>query len=246
MTIIDPVNFDFYERLWSDAGHRHDYPNINTVRCEKWFFRPTHSGGGRLLDFGHGCGQEAAYFARLGYRVCGVEISQNAHNLLLAQLQGPFADVADRIELRLLSDKDDRLPFDDASFDYISSTQVVYHLPDEQALLTLVKEWHRILKPGGRLMFSTIGPGNSLVTAGRPLRQYEHLSVHEYVNPHRINNRYEVLRSLYIESEEAIRFLCRPFDIVEVGWYSNHYCGIDGFHWQVLAQKPISGDANAV
>jgi ubiquinone/menaquinone biosynthesis C-methylase UbiE len=42
----------------------------------------------------------------------------------------------------------DRLPFEDESFDRLLSVEVLYYLPDPLAAL---KEWSRVLKPGGSL-----------------------------------------------------------------------------------------------
>src|SRR3989338_6837807 len=63
MSFVDQVNVDFYERLFADDGWVHKYPNVNTVRCELWYFRQ-RQWPGRLLDY--------------GYQVYGVEISPTA------------------------------------------------------------------------------------------------------------------------------------------------------------------------
>jgi SAM-dependent methyltransferase len=44
------------------------------------------------------------------------------------------------------------LPFDDASFDVVLSSFVVFFLPEPTAAL---REWRRVLAPGGRLVMST-------------------------------------------------------------------------------------------
>jgi SAM-dependent methyltransferase len=46
------------------------------------------------------------------------------------------------------------LPFDDASFDVVLASFVVFFLPDPTAAL---REWRRVLAPGGRLVISTWG-----------------------------------------------------------------------------------------
>ncbi|SLM30974.1 hypothetical protein MTBBW1_2560015 [Desulfamplus magnetovallimortis] len=237
MNIIDKQNLDFYNELWSDEQHHHAYPNINTVRCEAWYFRGNASTPGYLLDYGHGCGNEAIHFAKLGYQVEALEVSHYARNILLKKLNGRWHHLASRIKTTLLKEDYSRLPYEDASFDYINSTQVIYHLPNEMALQNLINEWYRIMKPGGKLMFSTIGPGNSLVEDGVLQKQEKHLAIYEHLHPHEINAQKQTVNALYISNEKDMEYICHPFIVEEIGWYTNHYCGIDGFHWQVLAKK---------
>jgi SAM-dependent methyltransferase len=45
------------------------------------------------------------------------------------------------------------LPFADESFDLVLSTQVIEHVPDDRAL---VKEAHRVLKKGGKMIISSV------------------------------------------------------------------------------------------
>ncbi len=235
--IIDKTNLHFYNALWNDKNHQHAYPNVNTVRCEAWYFRGDGSKRGTLLDYGHGCGAETLHFAKLGYQVHALEVSPSAQERLLEKLASEENQVSDLVESKLLSENETSLPYADDFFDYISSTQVVYHLPDETALRLIMKEWHRVLRPGGKILFSTIGPGNSLIEEGRLIKKEKHLDIYEHVHPHDIGGQKRTIRSLYIPTEKDVRLLCTPFAVDEVGWYTNYYCGIDGFHWQVLARK---------
>lgn len=237
MGIIDQINLDFYDALWSDEHHYHAYPNINTVRCEAWYFKAHGGKPGHLLDYGHGCGLEAFHFAKLGYQVNALEVSVAALKHLNAKLDGEWRSYASNIKTTLLNPEASVLPYDNNTFDYINSTQVVYHLPDEAALIALMSEWYRVLRPEGKIMFSTIGPGNSLVTEGNLIRNENRLKIYQHEHPHKIGGQRRTLRSLYISTEEDLRKLCEPFFVDEIGWYTNHYCGIDGYHWQVLARK---------
>ena len=45
-------------------------------------------------------------------------------------------------------------------------------------------------------------------------------------------------RSFLMRDEDHIRGLCAMFNVREIGWHTLHYCGIDDFHWLVMAEKP--------
>ena len=111
MSFVDKINVDFYERLFSDDGWIHKYPNVNTVRCELWYFRQ-RQWPGKLLDYGFGSGQEMIYFAENGYKVYGVEILQNAVDRLNRLIAEKHPDLVGRINTSLLGPSDDRLAFE--------------------------------------------------------------------------------------------------------------------------------------
>ncbi len=49
------------------------------------------------------------------------------------------------------------LPFADSSFDVVIANQMIYHVPDPSRAL---REFARVLRAGGVLMASTVGPGH--------------------------------------------------------------------------------------
>jgi SAM-dependent methyltransferase len=83
----------------------------------------------RVLDFGCGDGSIVAAFAEAGYDAYGTDIE--------------LANETDR--LRLIK-RPYRLPFDDDSFDFVVSTQVLEHVDDHDSAF---REIARVLAPGG-------------------------------------------------------------------------------------------------
>lgn len=97
--------------------------------------------GGRLLDFGAGSGELARRLMRVGTFAC-IECID-----LLARPVSLTADIG-----WASADLNARTGFADASFDVVVSAEVIEHLENPRAI---VREWHRLLRPGGLLVFST-------------------------------------------------------------------------------------------
>jgi ubiquinone/menaquinone biosynthesis C-methylase UbiE len=91
----------------------------------------------QILDFGCGKGQLVRHFLKMGYsNIRGTDPS--------SFLIDEAADLGDRI--RLL--KDDRIPFDDRTFDFVYCSGVLHHIAWSQ-LSGVLSEVSRVLKPGG-------------------------------------------------------------------------------------------------
>jgi len=100
--------------------------------------------GRTVLDVGCGAGVDLARFARGGATVTGIDLAATSVDLArtnLAQqgLEGRF-EVADG----------EHLPFPDKTFDLVYAHGVVQYTPDPAQL---VRESHRVLRPGGEAIF---------------------------------------------------------------------------------------------
>jgi arsenite methyltransferase len=110
----------------------------------------------RLLDVGFGGGLLLQLAHRRGVRaLAGIDPSQAA----VDQLSG-HREALRGAELRLEVGVVEALPFADASFDVVASTNTVYFWPD---LARALSELHRVLRPGGLL---TVGFSGSAKLRG--------------------------------------------------------------------------------
>lgn len=103
--------------------------------------------GVRVLDAGCGRGEVLLACARAGSEVAGIDYAQAAVEISRDTLaEVPGADVR-RGDIG-------RLPWPDGSFDRVLSGDVIEHLdpPDAEAML---REAHRVLRPGGWLVLHT-------------------------------------------------------------------------------------------
>jgi SAM-dependent methyltransferase len=124
------------------------------------------SRGKTLLDVACGSGGPALRIAAItGCAVVGIDVHEHAvstANSLAAQ-----RGLTQFAQFRR-ADATAQLPFPDASFDAITCIDAINHLPDRRRVIA---EWARLLKPGGRLLFTdpitVTGPLTNLEIAVR-------------------------------------------------------------------------------
>lgn len=116
-------------------------------------------GDSRLLDVGCGSGGPALRLVqRTGTSVVGIDLVEEgiATATRLAEELG-CADRARFVQV----DAGGPLPFADGSFDSVVSIDVMCHLPDRREIL---REWHRVTRPGARVLFTDPTIVTGLVT----------------------------------------------------------------------------------
>src|SRR5262245_12934820 len=102
-----------------------------------------------VLDVGCGSGGPALFLAReIGCHVTGVDINEAGirAGLTLARDAG----MQDKV-LFQHADVANKLPFSDDLFDALVCMDVMCHLPNRRRLFD---EWRRILRPGGRVLYT--------------------------------------------------------------------------------------------
>ncbi len=110
--------------------------------------------GERILDVATGTGLIAIPVARAVApegAVIGVDIARDM--LEQARRKAAAAGVTN-IEFR--EGDAERLDFPDGGFDGVLCSLAIFFLPD---MLGALREWRRVLRPGGRVLFSAFGPG---------------------------------------------------------------------------------------
>jgi ubiquinone/menaquinone biosynthesis C-methylase UbiE len=107
------------------------------------------SPGKTLLDVACGAGGPALRMAATtGCSVIGVDIHEQA--IRTATSLAAKRGLGERAQFRA-TDASEPLPFPDDSFDAVTCIDAINHLPDRPSVIA---EWARLLKPGGRLLFT--------------------------------------------------------------------------------------------
>ena len=105
--------------------------------------------GKTLLDVACGAGGPVLRIAAVtGCSVVGLDIHEQA--VTTARTLADQRGMATRAEFRVV-DTAGPLPFPDASFDAITCIDAINHFPGRTHIIA---EWARLLKPGGRLLFT--------------------------------------------------------------------------------------------
>lgn len=123
------------------------------------------SPGGRVLDVGCGTGsltREAKRRAGPGGTVAGVDASPE----MIGQARRKAEGAGLRMELAIASATS--LPFIDASFDVVLCSLALHHLR-RQHRGEAVREMHRVLAPGGRLLILELAPDSGWRAALNPI-----------------------------------------------------------------------------
>ena len=105
----------------------------------------------RVLDIGSGSGRMAGYLTTRKIKpenITGIEISQNLVDIAKRQIKGANF---------ICGDARERIPAPDGSFDLVISHMVMEFF-DEEGLLCVLLNAHRLLKKGGTLCFITTHP----------------------------------------------------------------------------------------
>ena len=142
----------------------HDQDHYGGTGATDALARLAHIGAGtHVADFCAGLGASARYLAhRYGADVTGIELTP-------ARVAGA-AELTRRVGLqervRVIEGDVTRVPLADASMDAVISQEAFLHVPDNARVLA---EAHRVLKPGGRIAFTTWIAARPLSEADRDL-----------------------------------------------------------------------------
>ncbi len=135
---LETYGQDFGQTSWVTTEESTEIPRLLALNLNS-----------SVLEIGCGSGGYALHLAEsMGCRLLGLDISEpgvrNANRIALAR------GLASRARFEQC-DVSKTLPFDDRTFDAVFANDVLCHLPERARVLG---EMFRVLKPGGRILFS--------------------------------------------------------------------------------------------
>ena len=149
--------------VWGTGSYQNVSATIADLQDEL-IARLEPSPGVRWLDSATGTGETAKRAARAGADVVGVDI---APALVETARRGAEAE---GLEIQYDVGDAEALPYDDASFDVVSSTCGVMFAPDHSAV---AGELARVCRPGGRIGLASWRPDSTLAEIFRIQADYQ-------------------------------------------------------------------------
>ena len=138
---------DLAHRWWDPTSEFRPLHEINPLRLE-WINALAPLAGKRVLDVGCGGGILAEAIAKKGANVKGIDLSEKA--LKVAELHSLESEVQVSYELIAAEAWAAR---EAGQYDVVTCMEMLEHVPDPSAI---VQACATLVKPGGRLFFSTL------------------------------------------------------------------------------------------
>jgi len=182
--------------------------------------------GKAVLDVGFGNGNNLTFLGSLGLDLAGTEV----HEDLCTAASNRLSKMGFIADLRVGTNRS--LPFDDDTFDFLVSWNVLHYEDDEAGILAALAEYRRVLAPKGRLFLSTTGPEHKILRDGTTLG----------------NHRYRIGRDddfrkgqtyFYFDAPNYLRFYFeRFFDELQIGRTHDELFTETLDWWLVTGTKP--------
>jgi SAM-dependent methyltransferase len=155
--VTTSLNFPLH---WTSAVQSWNYLFDFSVACELLAPRPDDL----VLDFAAGTCWAAELLNRIGVRTVAMDLSVEMMRRGRERLAADNRLIL-RDDAAFVAARGQALPFMDESFDAVLCMNALHHVPSYAAAL---REIHRVLKPGGRAVFSEPGTAHAV----QPLSQF--------------------------------------------------------------------------
>lgn len=123
----------------------------------------------RVLDVGCGFGNNLVPFVDIGCECHGVDIHAD-----MARTAQEVMD-ARGFKARFQEGSNRSLPYPEAHFDLLLSVNTLHYEGSEANVLAALKEFRRVLKPGGAAYISTVGPRHEIYNRAELLGNHRYM-----------------------------------------------------------------------
>ncbi len=215
------------QRVWNDAFERggtdKQYPSLDLVRLEKWHFGGT--GKGRLLEYACGSGTNLIHLLKCGYEVDAIDAAPAAISMVSRKLNA-LPELDRRARLHVIDVNATRLPFEDASFDFVNCMNVLSLLASQLRITALLSELRRVMKPDAKIILDINGPLADFAMKATPIGD----DVYLFGQP-------PVPTYCPQTAEHFTRIVVPWFAVDDVGFTHHRYCGSEIQEFIVCGHK---------
>lgn len=216
-----PSMSELYARRYARQGPPKLYPVEFVVRTLLGTYpglridRSTYRGS-RILDLGCGDGRNMPLLHDLEFDVRGVEISEEICRLTRARMDQLG------VAVEVLPGSNSHVPYPDASFDWVLACHSCYYVSSGETFEDNLREIARVLRPGGRLVFSVAKSDTYILRDAVPLGD-GHFQVRH--DPYGVRN--GVVFRAFSSKDEVAGAFGTYFEDFALGSCENEYYGID-------------------
>ncbi|MER5887198.1 class I SAM-dependent methyltransferase [Streptomyces sp. NPDC001941] len=173
-----------------------------------------------VLDLACGVGRHAVFLAGEGFDSWAVDASDTAVRETVAAAGRAGVRVEPSVGPMT------RLPYEDASFDYVLAYNAIYH-GDRDAVRATVREIHRVLRPGGLYQLTMLSRRNAGCGRG------EEVSPGTFVQPGAADDK--VHPHFYCDAAELVA-LNEPAQLLRA--HDEEHASPGSYHWHCLFEAP--------
>lgn len=183
------------------------YPNLKLDRST---YRDA-----KILDLGFGDGRNMPLLHHLGFEVHGVEISEEICDLTKIRMDKLGVDV------HLQCGSNSHIPLKDRMFDFLLACHSCYYVSPNESFRDNLREISRVLKKGGRFVFSLAKADSYVLEDAQPLGGGHYRVTRD---PYHLRNG-TILRAFASREDIAQEFQTSFSDLV-LGLCENDYYGV--------------------
>jgi 2-polyprenyl-6-hydroxyphenyl methylase/3-demethylubiquinone-9 3-methyltransferase len=192
-------------RWWDPTSEFKPLHAINPLRLD-WIQKHTEISGKKVLDVGCGGGILTESMAKAGAQAKGIDLSEKA--LKVADLHSLESGVA--VQYEYIS-AENLAAKDAAQYDVVTCMEMLEHVPDP---LSIIKACTQLVKPGGKVFFSTLNrnPKSYLlaIIGAEYILQMLPKGTHDYKKFIKPSELGEFLREAGLEMNEIIGLSYNP------------------------------------
>lgn len=219
-----------YEQFYAQRAGLRVYPTEFVVRTflanypGLTFHKPV--AGDRVLDIAFGDGRNTVFLCEQGYAVSGIEITEG----IVRQTSERLTKLGHKADLRV--GRNSSIPFYDNYFDHVLACHCCYYCDEGESFADNMKEYYRVMKPGGWLVASVACRESYIFKDALPL---EDGSLRIHADPYGNRDGYRL--HAFSSKDQIATFLSPWFENYSFGFANNDYYGVSERLFWVVCQK---------